>query len=109
MHLQYRIHPTWISCLQPAVQHVEVPGLAQSTLGSPPGGVAEDDRQLECNHGGQIERYTTLLHISKPRSLIEVIESNSITSSSSISPINVPQSAQLAQSPKSRLMYVTCV
>src|SRR5258708_22481411 len=47
--------------------------------------------------------------ISKPRSLIEVIESNSITSSSSISPINVPQSAQLAQSPKSRLMYVTCV
>jgi len=41
--------------------------------------------------------------------LIEVIESNSITSSSSISPINVPQSAQLAQSPKSRLMYVTCV
>src|SRR5258708_37387404 len=47
--------------------------------------------------------------ISKPRSLIEVIESNSITSSSSISPIDVPQSAQLAQSPKSRLMYVTCV
>ena len=47
--------------MQPAVQHVEVPGLAQSTLGSPPGGVAEDDRQLECNHGGQIERYATLL------------------------------------------------
>ena len=61
MHLQYRIHPTWISCLQPAVQHVEVPGLDQSTLGSPPGGVAEDDRQLECNHGGKIERYATLL------------------------------------------------
>src|SRR5258708_35979441 len=52
MHLQYRIHPTWISCLQPAVQHVEVPGLDQSTLGSSPGGVAEDDRQSECNLEG---------------------------------------------------------
>src|SRR5260221_10843593 len=49
----------------------------------------------------------SLNYISKPRSLIEVIESNSITSSSSISPIDVPQSAQSAQSPKSRCHGMT--
>ena len=47
--------------MQPAVQHLEVPDLDQRTLGSPPGGVAEDDRHLECSHAERIERYATLL------------------------------------------------
>ena len=55
------MHPTWISCFQPIVQHLEVPDLDQSTLVYPPGDVAEDDRHLECNHGGRIEEYATLL------------------------------------------------
>src|SRR5258708_34999963 len=47
------------------------------------------------------------MNISKPQTLIEVIESNSITPISSISPIDillVTQSAQSAQSPESTLI-----
>ena len=50
--------------------------------------------------------------ISKPQSLIEVIESNSITPISSISPIDillVTQSAQSAQSVESTLITMYCI
>src|SRR5258708_38393931 len=47
-------------------------------------------------------------HIGKPQSSIEVIESNSITSSNSISPINVLLVPQLAQSAQSSLNVCYC-
>ncbi len=47
-------------------------------------------------------------HIGKPRSSIEVIESNSMTSSSSISPIDVLLVPQLAQSAQSSLNVCYC-
>src|SRR5258707_2141267 len=43
--------------------------------------------------------------ISKPRTLIEVIESNSITPISSISPINILLVTQSAQSAQSRSLH----
>src|SRR5260370_537624 len=45
------MHPTWISCLQPAVQHLEVPDLYQRTLVSPPAGVPENKNHLNCTDG----------------------------------------------------------
>src|SRR6266478_563667 len=61
VHLQYRMHPTWISCLLPSLKHLGVLALDQSTPGSLLGGVAEGDRHLEWNHAERIEIYATLL------------------------------------------------
>src|SRR5260370_33856553 len=62
VHLQYRIHPTWISCLLPSLKHLGVLALDQSTPGSLLGGVAEGNRHLEWNQAERIEIYATLLH-----------------------------------------------
>ena len=61
MNLQYKMHPTWISCLLSAVQHVQVLDLHQSTPDFLLGGGVEGDRHLECNYAGRIEEYATLL------------------------------------------------